>query len=184
MSIFYNPGPIPGWPTGKPRGSQAQDRPQAQGQPQALNPEEQSTTGARTVIQLTHATAAESFAHPATPLGELPDGERHPAEQRVRALRDVVQDAATRLAATEPVQLPVLHDTLWAACTAVQNGDLGTDGALIGQQFEAFFERLRDLAATHTTPVAPDSLGLPADARFLQDMAEYLTQRFALDAED
>lgn len=183
MSIFYNPGPIPGWPTGRPRGSRAQDQPEAQGQPQVLGPDEESS-GTRTVIQLTHATAASPTARAATPVGEAPEGAGHPAEQRVRALRDMVQEAASRLGAAEPVALQELYDTLWVACTAVQGGDLGTDGALIGQQFEAFFERLRDLAATHTTPVPPDSLGLSADARFLQDMAGYLTQRFTLDAEE
>jgi hypothetical protein len=64
---------------------------------------------------------------------------RHPAEARVRALRDLVQEAATRLESGAPVLLRERHDGLWSACEAIQGDDLGADGALVGQQFEAFF---------------------------------------------
>lgn len=175
MSIFYNPGPIPGWPTGKPRGSQA---------PETQEPTE-PVPGAPTSIQQTTSPTADLALASTTPTRDLPPGARlDPALPRVRELRDAIQEAAYRLdPAAPPVALQILHDELWAACTAIQHGDLGTDGALIGQQFEALFERLRDLARAHTTPVPTTSLGLPADARFLQDMADYLTQRFALDDE-
>lgn len=180
MSIFYNPGPIPGWPVGKPRGSQVQDP------PGEVEPRQQAEEG-ETIVETTTQPAATGLElHTASSQGDLPEGARlDPAEPRVRALRDAIQAAAEKLdPASPPLLLQALHDDLWAACTAVHEGDLGEDGHLIGQQFEAFFERLRDLAASQAGPVAPDSLGLPADARFLNDMAEYLTQRFSLDAEE
>lgn len=138
------------------------------------------------ILETTQSTAADPAVAPTTPTRDLPPGAKlDPAEPRVRALRDAIRKTADRLdPSAPPVLLQTLHDELWAACTAVQHGDLGTDGAAIGQQFEALFERLSNLARAHTTPVPPTSLGLPADARFLQDMAEYLTQRFALDAEE
>jgi hypothetical protein len=110
--------------------------------------------------------------------------ERSPAELRVLALRDAVRSTVLVLQGDEPVLLSEVHDALWAACEAIQGEDLGSSGATIGQQFEAFFERLRGLVDMHTEPVPTASLGLPADARFLHDMAEYLTSNYALDAEE
>ncbi len=140
MTTFYDPGRLPGWPTG--------------------------------------GLAETRSGEPSTP--------RTPAraQARVRSLRDAAQDAATLLGSAESVLLRELHDGLWAACEAIVGDDLGPDGALIGQQFEAFFERLRELVAAHTEPVPVGSLGLPGDARFLHDMAEYLTRRYALDEEE
>lgn len=132
MSTFYDPGPLPGWPVGKP------------------------------VVRSIDEEAAS------------------PAEARVRALRDAVAEAAALLEGREMVELREFHDRLWAACTALEDGDLGSDGATVGQQFEAFFERLRGLVEEHDEPVPTASLGLPADARFLNDMAEFLTRNYAL----
>jgi hypothetical protein len=106
------------------------------------------------------------------------------AEARVRALRDAVRDATARLQPGGQVSLREMHDDLWAVCSAIEPGDLGADGTTIGQQFEAFFERLRGLVAEHVETVPTDSLGLAADARFLNDMGEYLTRNYALDPED
>jgi len=167
MSIFYNPGPIPGWPIGKPRGSQMPDRPE---------PLEPVPGTATPILETTYSTTAGPTAAATTAA---------PAEPRLRALRDAIRTAAARLdPAAPPVHLQPLHDELYAACAAIRHGDLGADGALIGQQFEALFERLRDLAHAPPPPVPTTSLDLPSDARFLQDMADYLTRRFALDAEE
>lgn len=107
-----------------------------------------------------------------------------PAEARVRALRDEVARASARLSEAGAVPLREVYDPLWQACGAIEEGDLGPDGAVIGTQFEALFERLRALMEQHPGPVPTNSLGLSADARFLKDMAEYLTRRYGLEDEE
>jgi len=51
---------------------------------------------------------------------------------------------------------------------------------MIAAQFEAMFGRLGELAGSHPGPVPTSALGLPADARFLRDMATFLTRRYGL----
>jgi hypothetical protein len=114
-------------------------------------------------------------------LGEQGERPQHPGEARVRALRDAVQAAAARLQGDADVVLRELYDPLWQACTAIQPDDLGGDGVTVGQQFEAMFERLRGLVERHPEPVPTHSLGLQGDARFLNDMADFLTRRFGLE---
>jgi hypothetical protein len=46
---------------------------------------------------------------------------------------------------------------------------------MIRAQLEAMFQRLRGVAAAHPEPVPATGHGLPDDARFLRDMAGYLT---------
>lgn len=113
--------------------------------------------------------------------GEQGERAMHPGEVRVRALRDAVQAAAARLQGEGEVALREIYEPLWAACTAIQPDDLGGDGVTVGQQFEAMFERLRGLVESHPEPVPTHSLGLQGDARFLNDMADYLTRRFGLE---
>ena len=64
---------------------------------------------------------------------------------------------------------------------AIEDGDLGPESVNVGTQFEAFFARMRELIAAHPDPVDPTTLGLPNDARFLDDMADFIGRRFGLD---
>jgi hypothetical protein len=171
MSTFYDPGPIPGWPIGRPAGA----GPGPDALPMPTAPAESGMSNSGTPATATGATARRAL-EPSHPPAEL-SRER---EERVRALRDAVQGAAERLQSTEPLSLRDFHETVYAACAALQPGDLGTDGATVGQQFEAFFERLRKLADAHAEPVPTTSLGLDADAGFLKDMAEFITSNYAL----
>ncbi|HEX7119008.1 MAG TPA: hypothetical protein VF212_09485 [Longimicrobiales bacterium] len=107
-----------------------------------------------------------------------------PAYARVRAFRDEVDRAAGRLEAGDTVEIADIVGRLRRACASVEPDDLGADGAMIRAQFDAMFERLEPLAAAHAGPVAADSLGLPGDARFLRDMATYLTRRFGLEEDE
>lgn len=106
------------------------------------------------------------------------------AEARVRAFRDAVADAAARLERPDPIALAELVGRLRAAHDTVEDDDLGADADTIRTQFAAMFDRLDALAAEHPEPVATDALGLPADARFLSDMADFLTRRYGLEDED
>lgn len=224
MSTFYDPGPIPGWPIGRPAGGKngpgaaagdnddpgavtgGSDAPgAAQGSntgpgaaPGAVNnpgtpslsttrPSATSSTqaGARRVeLALASTSTGPSPQRPPPTDRQAWIAERRQAEARVRALRDAVQTAAVRLQSGEPISLREFYTQLRTACATMQTGDLGTDGVTIGQQFEAFFERMRGLAEAHAEPVPTSALGLAADARFLNDMAEFLTSNYALDAEE
>ncbi len=106
------------------------------------------------------------------------------AEARVRALRDVVSAVADRLEAGGTVEIPEILERLRGAVAAVEDDDLGPDASMIRTQFDAMFERLGPLAEAHPGPVAADSLGLPGDARFLRDMADFLTRRYGLEDEE
>lgn len=181
MSTFYDPGPIPGWPVGRPTGSNAgpAEIPGKGGQPEAPGtPGTPSTPGTLPAAP----AAATSTAKTSGILNER-SGRGAEAEARVRALRDAILESATRLQAGAPVSLREFYTGLHTACMSLEAGDLGSDGVTIGQQFEAFFERMRSLAEAHPEPVPTTALGLDADARFLHDMAEYLTSNYALDAE-
>lgn len=201
MSIFYNPGPIPGWPVGRPQGSQPDRQPADQSrqkvgengpEPEPLVAETIPTGGVTLEQSTAEATPSGALTVVGTTASAGPTGDHsqdgepgpHPSELRIRTLRDTLQEGADQLGGTAPIRLSEFYDTLWAACSAVEQGDLGSFGALVGRQLEAFFEHLHGLAETHTEPVETNSLGLPNDANFLQDMATYLTERFALDAEE
>jgi hypothetical protein len=193
MSTFYDPGPLPGWPTGTPKGRPAGVEPAGNPDRQTVDGADKSPSDSLPGGQATTQNVARSSGGAGGQLPVMniarsgPETQGQPggaAEARVRELRDAVQSAANRLLSGESVLLREFHDELWVACTALQRGDLGSDGANIGQQFEAFFERIRGLADGETEPVPTTSLGLPADARFLQDMAEYLTRNYALEADE
>jgi hypothetical protein len=112
--------------------------------------------------------------------------ENHPmtaAEARVRALRDEVSAVADRLEFESTVEIAGIVDRLRGAVSAVEDDDLGPDASMIRAQFDAMFERLGPLAEAHPGPVSTGSLGLPADARFLRDMADFLTRRYGLEEE-
>lgn len=106
--------------------------------------------------------------------------EMEAAEARVRALRDEVARVAERLEAEEPVVIAEVLERLERACAAIHDGDLGPDGATVGIQFGAMFDRLRALVGDYPDPVPTNSLGLSVDARFLRDMATFLTRRYGL----
>lgn len=101
-------------------------------------------------------------------------------EARLRAFRDEVSRAAELLERGETVVISDLLGRLRRGCASAEDGDLGADAAAIRAQFDAMFARLEALAGSHAGPVAADSLGLPGDARFLRDMAVYLTRRYGL----
>lgn len=105
-----------------------------------------------------------------------------PAEQRVRALRDALVSVAHRLETADEVRLAdEIERPLLEAARAIQDGDLGEDAPTVGTQFEAFFARLRELAEQHPEPVQTSAHGLRNDARFLDDMADFITRRYGLD---
>lgn len=105
-----------------------------------------------------------------------------PAEARVQALKTALERVAFKLRTARTVRLKEdVHDLLWATCTAIEDGDLGPESVNVGTQFEAFFARMRELIAAHPDPVDPTTLGLPNDARFLDDMADFIGRRFGLD---
>jgi hypothetical protein len=112
------------------------------------------------------------------------NGDRSAAEARVTSLRDELLRLAALLEHTPSISIPEFEAMVRRACAIVQDGDLGPDGVTVGLQFEAMLARLADLAVEHPDPVPTTTLGLPADARFLNDMAEFLTLRYALDAAD
>jgi hypothetical protein len=97
------------------------------------------------------------------------------AEARVRALRDEMALTAARLEAGPVIRLAEIREQLLARCDAVAAHDLGPEIDAVRGQLDAMFGRLRALADAHPEPVPVSSLGLPADARFLKDMAAYLT---------
>ncbi len=110
--------------------------------------------------------------------------EMDPAEARVRGFRDEVSATAEWLESADTVMIVAILDRLRRACAAVEDDDLGTEATMIRSQFEAMFGRLDGLVAEYPGPVATSSLGLPGDARFLRDMADFLTRRYGLEDED
>lgn len=105
-----------------------------------------------------------------------------PAELRVRALRDALVSVAHRLETAAEVRLAYeVQRPLLEAARAIQDGDLGEDAPTIGMQFEAFFKRLGELVEQHPDAVPTSAHGLPQDARFLDDMADFITRRYGLD---
>jgi len=117
------------------------------------------------------------------PFDQEPDAAEVAAEGRVRALRDALQSAAERLESAEPAPVGEIHEAVLAACAGILPGDMGRDGVVVGQQMEAMLERFAGIAAAHPEPLDTSSLGLPGDARFLRDMAEFVTRRYGLDEE-
>lgn len=187
MNTFYDPGPLPGWPIGRPAGAEPKlDGPAESAMPNATSATDTMDTPKRRLELEVVAPAASGSPGAVRRPGESSAlatlGKER--EARVRALRDAVREAAARLQASEPVSLRAFHDTLSAACAALVAGDLGSDVVTIGQQFDALFERLRELADAHVEPVPTSALGLATDARFLHDMAEFLTRNFTLDGEE
>jgi len=163
MSTFYDPGPLPGWPVRKPDGSKQT--------PVAGAKEKQSpstaTTGPGGAAPLPVTLGPRS----ADPAG---------AEARVRRLYEVTRTTAEALQTQETVNLRELYETLSSACRNLRDGDLGPEAVTIGEQFEAFFERMQRLISENSETTPTDSLGLPADAQFLNDMAEFIAQRFGV----
>lgn len=105
-----------------------------------------------------------------------------PAEIRVRALRDALISVAHRLETDAEVRLEVeIQRPLLEAAQAIEDGDLGEEAPTVGSQFEAFFERLGELIEEHPDPVPTSAHGLSHDARFLNDMADFITRRYGLD---
>lgn len=105
------------------------------------------------------------------------------AEARVRALRDETNAVADRIEAGGTVEISQIIARLRSAIDAVEDDDLGPDASVVRMQFGAMFDRLGPLAEANPGAVATDSLGLPADARFLRDMADFLTRRYGLEGE-
>ncbi len=103
------------------------------------------------------------------------------AEARLRMFRDEAAAVADGLEAGGTVVIADLLARLHRACASVEDADLGADAALVRAQFDALFERLESLAAERAGRVPADSLGLPADARFLRDMADYIARRYGLE---
>lgn len=105
-----------------------------------------------------------------------------PAEPRVRALRDTLVSVAHRLETSDRVRLDAeVQQPLLEAAQALEDDDLGEEAPTVGTQFEAFFERLGSLIEEDDEPVETDEHGLPHDARFLNDMADFITRRYGLE---
>lgn len=104
-----------------------------------------------------------------------------PAGARVIELRDAARRAAGRIDAGGVVLLPELRDTVRSGLDAVHSGDLADAEETVRTQFEAFLRRLTVLVENHPGPIPATELDLPSDARFLRDMAEYLTRKYGLE---
>jgi hypothetical protein len=98
------------------------------------------------------------------------------AEARVRALRDEMARTAEWLEAGPAVRPGEIRERLLPHREVLARRDLSREFEAVRAQLDAMFERLQRLAQAHPEPVPADSLGLPADARFLRDMAGYLTR--------
>lgn len=103
-----------------------------------------------------------------------------PAGARVIELRDAAKRAAGRIDAGGVVSLTELRDTVRAGLEAVHTGDLADAEETVRTQFDAFLRRLGVLMENHPGLVPTTELDLPSDARFLRDMAEYLTRKYGL----
>jgi hypothetical protein len=106
------------------------------------------------------------------------------AEIHVRALRDEMIRTADWLDAGPAVRISEVRQRLEPRCEALADLDLPLEIEGVTQQLGALFQRLDSLSATSPEPVPSTSNGLPADARFLRDMAEYLTRLFGLEDEE
>ena len=104
-----------------------------------------------------------------------------PAGARVIAFRDAVRGGADRLDTAEAVSLPAFYQEVRAGFDGLEPGDLADAEDTIRTQLEGFFRRMRALMEHHPDPVPASALDLPLDARFLRDMAEYLTRKYGLD---
>lgn len=104
-----------------------------------------------------------------------------PAGARVVALRDAIRRAAERLDADPVVSLAEIYREVQTGLAGVQAGDLADAEEAVRTQLEAFFRRIRVLMENHPGPVPKTELDLPSDARFLRDMAEYLTRKYGLE---
>jgi hypothetical protein len=105
-----------------------------------------------------------------------PTSEDRAAEARVRALRDEMVRTADWLESGPAVRPREIRERLLPHREVLARRDLSREFEAVRTQLDAMFERLQRLAQTHPDPVPADSLGLPADARFLRDMAGYLAQ--------
>ncbi len=104
-----------------------------------------------------------------------------PAGARVEALRNAAGFAAERLGAEGVVRLEEIYGEMNAGLEGVQAGDLADAEEVVRTQLEAFVRRLRVLMENHPGPVPTAELDLPSDARFLRDMADYLTRKYGLE---
>jgi hypothetical protein len=104
-------------------------------------------------------------------------------ETHVRALRDEMIRTAEWLDSAPSVRIPEVRRRLEPRCEALADLDLPLEIEGVTQQLGALFQRLESLSADIPDPVPPTTLGLPADARFLRDMAEYVTRLFGLEDE-
>jgi hypothetical protein len=103
-------------------------------------------------------------------------GDDRTAEARVRALRDEMVRTAEWLDTSPVVRPGEIRERLLPHREVLARRDLSREFEAVRTQLDAMFERLQRLAREHPDPVPADSLGLPADARFLRDMGGYLTQ--------
>lgn len=98
-----------------------------------------------------------------------------PAEQRVTALRDTLLATAAGLNAgtTRPGDAAA---SVQASLDALEADDLGGQQSLVSRQLRACLRHLGGIPAD----AAPAAHGLANDARFLRDLAEFLTRKFGL----
>jgi hypothetical protein len=104
-----------------------------------------------------------------------------PAGARVAALRDALRRTADRLAADAVVSVREIRREVHTGLEQVQPGDLADAEEVVRTQLGAFLRRLGVLADHHPGSVPTGELDLPSDARFLSDMAEYLTRKYGLE---
>lgn len=104
-----------------------------------------------------------------------------PAGARVVALRDAIGRADDRLGADGVVSLSEIYGEVHAGLEGVQAGDLADAEEMVRTQLEAFLRRLCVLMENHPGPIPTTEVDLPSDARFLRDMAEFLTRKYGLD---
>lgn len=103
------------------------------------------------------------------------------AVARLRGLRAAMEGAAADLETRPLVTLASIVDPIREAFAALGERDLDTDAPTVRAQMDAFFGRLENLREHHPGLVPARELGLPGDARFLRDMAGFLTRRYGLD---
>ncbi|CAN5254889.1 hypothetical protein BH24GEM2_BH24GEM2_04480 [soil metagenome] len=104
-----------------------------------------------------------------------------PAGARVEGLRDAARAAAEQLGVDGVVLLGEILSEVNAGLEGVEAGDLADAEEIVRTQLEAFLRRLQVLMENHPGPVPTTELDLPSDARFLRDMAEYLTRKYGLE---
>lgn len=106
-----------------------------------------------------------------------------PAEARVRELRDALVRTAAALQASGGVDVREAHGIARAGLEALEDGDLGPDHSMVTRQLRACLRHLEGVAERRQEPIPPEEEGLSADARFLRDLAEFLTRKFVGDEE-